>query len=262
MNTAPLLSLRGVSKFYPSANGDVAALREVSADIRRCELLGIFGPSGSGKTTLLLLAGLIDTPSEGEILLNGEVVSTPATEPRQLDGIRRGHIGFVLQKANLIPFLTALENVQVALEAHGNPPREAKRRALSLLQQFEIEHRSDNYPHQLSGGEQQRVSVARALANGPSLILADEPTAALDGARGRVVMNLFRSLARQEGVAVCIVTHDIRAAEHFDRTIELSDGRVARHLVRQPSTSAGLTAPSPAGPLPGAPQSLLYRPAG
>lgn len=235
MSTGPLLSLRDVSKIYRSANAEVTALSGVSADIHSCELLGVFGPSGSGKTTLLLLAGLVDAPSEGEILLDGEVVSTPVTDPRKLHDIRRRHIGFVLQKANLIPFLTALENVQIALEAHGNLPRDSRRRALSLLHEFELYHRMHNYPHQLSGGEQQRVSVARALANGPSIILADEPTAALDRARGQAVMQLFRSLAMRERVAVCIVTHDVRAAEHFDRTIELSDGRMIRHLAREPS---------------------------
>jgi putative ABC transport system ATP-binding protein len=139
---------------------------------------------------------------------------------------RRKHLGFVFQKANLIPFLSAVENVQIALEVNDVAPRQARQRALELLDYLGVGDRAGNLPDALSGGEQQRVAVARALANQPSLVLADEPTAALDSQRGRQVMELFRKVAHEQGAGVLVVTHDHRALDVFDRTVEMEDGRL------------------------------------
>jgi putative ABC transport system ATP-binding protein len=140
--------------------------------------------------------------------------------------IRRQHIGFVFQKANLIPFLTAVENVQVAMEINDLPSREARRRSLELLDYLGVADRANHRPVELSGGQQQRIAVARALANKPGLILADEPTAALDGERGRQVMELFARVAHEQGAAVIVVTHDHRALDVFDRHLEMEDGEL------------------------------------
>jgi putative ABC transport system ATP-binding protein len=195
--------------------------------VRAGELVGIFGPSGSGKTTLLMMAGLLETPTHGSVYFNGEVVSEPDAELDQLREFRCNHVGFVFQKPNLIPFLNAIENVQIALKIKGTPHADALLRAELLLEQFGLGSRSEHMPSQLSGGEQQRVSIARALANEPNLLLADEPTASLDRDRGRQVMETFRRLADFENVAVCVVTHDNRHDDLFDRRIDIADGRIA-----------------------------------
>ncbi len=184
------------------------------------------GPSGSGKTTLLTIAGLIDTPTEGQIYLNDTLVSSRDADLDSLRAFRREHVGFVFQRANLIPFLTALENVRIAMDVNSVDPETSEDRAWDLLEQMGIAHRAEAFPRQMSGGEQQRVAVARALANHPTLIFADEPTGALDSERGRDVMLRLRRLADEDGVAVCVVTHDTRLGSLFDRTITISDGRV------------------------------------
>ncbi len=222
-----LISLQHVSKLYRTGQGTVHALRDASLSVRAGELLGIFGPSGSGKTTLLMMAGLLETPTHGSVSFNGEVVSEPAAELDHLREFRCNHVGFVFQKPNLIPFLSAIDNVQVALKIKGVARADALLRAKLLLEQFGLGARSDHMPKQLSGGEQQRVAIARSLANHPSLLLADEPTASLDRSRGRQVMETFRRLADFEKVAVCIVTHDNRHDDLFDRRIEIADGRIA-----------------------------------
>jgi putative ABC transport system ATP-binding protein len=150
-----------------------------------------------------------------------------------LRAFRRQHLGFVFQKANLIPFLNARENVQVALEVNDVPARAARQRAMELLEYLGVGHRADNLPDALSGGEQQRVAVARALANQPSLILADEPTAALDSQRGRQVMELFAKVAHEQHAAVIVVTHDARALDIFDRIVEMEDGRLEKTSAQQ-----------------------------
>ncbi|WOJ88124.1 ABC transporter ATP-binding protein [Methylocapsa polymorpha] len=226
--TATALSLHGVSKTYGSGDRAVAALRHASVDIASGELLGIIGPSGSGKTTFLMLAGLVEPPTHGEIRLLGRKVADPKTSAADLRKLRRHHIGFVFQKANLLPFLTALENVQLAHEVAKLHGSQARKRACELLDELGMAHKINAYPQTLSGGEQQRVALARAIANRPALLLADEPTAALDGDRRRQVMGLLSNLARNEGVTVCVVTHDVRATSVFDRIIEISDGEIIR----------------------------------
>jgi putative ABC transport system ATP-binding protein len=224
--SVPVLSVCGAKKHYQSGDTIVKALDGVSLDIRPGELVGILGPSGSGKSTLLLIAGLLEPPTEGEVHICGRLVSSPGTELDALRDFRRDNIGFVFQKANLIPFLTAAENVALALEIDDVPPGPARRHAVRLLSSLDLGHRIDNHPARLSGGEQQRVAIARALANDPSLILADEPTAALDSVRGRQVIELFRRIAIARNAAVAVVTHDPRSLDLFDRTVELVDGRI------------------------------------
>ncbi|MBI2880296.1 MAG: ABC transporter ATP-binding protein, partial [Candidatus Tectomicrobia bacterium] len=184
----------------------------------------LIGPSGAGKSTFLLSVGLINPPTRGRVVIG----DTPALDgPRalvDLRRLRRERIGFVFQKSNLIPFLNAVENVQVAGELIGRPSSVARRRAMEVLDALGVGARRLNMPTQLSGGEQQRVTIARALANRPSLILADEPTAALDSRRGRQVMELFREVAHGHGAGVIVVTHDQRALDVFDTIYEMEDG--------------------------------------
>ncbi|UDF04988.1 ABC transporter ATP-binding protein [Asticcacaulis sp. AND118] len=222
-----ILDVRNVERHYPSGDSVVKALDGVSLEAHRGELIGITGPSGSGKSTLLLICGLLEPPSRGEAWMDKACVSWPGAQLDTLRDYRRDRIGFVFQKPNLIPFLTAVENVAIALEIARVPTREAQHYAADLLRALDLGHRIDSLPVRLSGGEQQRVAVARALANDPSLILADEPTAALDSVRGRQVMELFKRITRERRACVLVVTHDPRALDLFDRVIELSDGRIS-----------------------------------
>ena len=201
-------------------------MKDVSLRVGRGEVIALLGPSGAGKSTLLTAIGLINPPTSGRIYLGGELVMDAAKPKVDLRSFRRRHLGFVFQKANLIPFLSALENVQVALEINATPPAVARCRALELLAYLGVADRANNLPAALSGGQQQRVAVARALANEPGLILADEPTAALDSQRGRQVMELFRRVAHERGAAVLVVTHDHRSLDVFDRSYEMEDGRL------------------------------------
>lgn len=216
----------GVSKIYGHGQTEVIALNNVSLSVARGEVIALLGPSGAGKSTLLAAMALINPPTSGRIVIGGELVMDGEDAKIDLRTFRRQHLGFVFQKANLIPFLTALENVQVAMEINDIPARDAKQRAMYLLDHLGIADRANNLPDALSGGQQQRVAVARALANEPSLILADEPTAALDSHRGRQVMELFAQVAHESGAGVIVVTHDVRALDVFDRIIEMEDGRL------------------------------------
>ncbi|MFS8036881.1 ABC transporter ATP-binding protein [Xanthobacter sp. AM11] len=233
-----VMEVRGASKFYLSGASTVAALADMTLTLRAGELTGIVGPSGSGKTTFLMIAGLLEPPSAGAVCFRDRPIADPQTRLNSLRDFRRTHVGFIFQKANLIPFLTALENVQIALEVNDVRPKAARAQARELLARFGLDHRENNYPSQLSGGEQQRVSIARALANDPVLLLADEPTAALDGPRGRQVMTAFRALADEQRVAVCVVTHDPRWSATFDRIVEMSDGRM---VAERPGGAGGAT---------------------
>jgi len=224
--TTPAVEVAHLRKVYGSGHTEVVAIRDASLQVARGEIIGMLGPSGAGKSTLLTAMALINPPTSGRITIGG----TPVLEgPRalvDLRAFRRRHLGFVFQKANLIPFLTALENVQIALEINDAAPRRARVRALELLDYLGVGPRADNLPDALSGGEQQRVAVARALANEPSLILADEPTAALDSERGRQVMELFARIAHEQGAGVIVVTHDHRTLDVFDRTLDVEDGMI------------------------------------
>lgn len=224
--TGPAVEVVGLTKIYGSGNTEVVAMRDVSLRIERGEVVALLGPSGAGKSTLLTAIGLINPPTAGRMHIGGELVMDADRAKVDLSQFRRRHLGFVFQKANLIPFLNAVENVQVALEINDVPPRAARRRSLELLEYLGVADRASNLPDALSGGQQQRIAVARALANEPNLILADEPTAALDGHRGRQVMELFRKVAHERGAGVIVVTHDHRALDVFDRVIEMEDGRL------------------------------------
>jgi putative ABC transport system ATP-binding protein len=220
------LEARELTKIYGSGNTEVIAMRDVNLSVRRGEMAALLGPSGAGKSTLLTAVGLINPPTSGQVWINRRLVMDDSRPAVNLTEFRRNHIGFVFQKSNLIPFLSALENVQVALEINRWPAGRGRRRALELLEYLNMADRAGNFPSMLSGGQQQRVAVARALANRPSLILADEPTAALDSQRGRQVMELFRRVAREQNGAVIVVTHDHRALDVFDTIYEMEDGMI------------------------------------
>ena len=222
----PAVETRSLTKIYGSGNTEVVAMRDVSLKVRHGEVAALLGPSGSGKSTLLTAVGLINPPTSGQIIINGALVLDGPKALTDLTGFRRNNIGFVFQKSNLIPFLTALENVKVALELNGLPGGPAQKKSMELLYYLGLADRAANYPAMLSGGQQQRVAVARALANNPSLILADEPTAALDSVRGRQVMELFKKAAHDRDGAVMVVTHDQRALDVFDTVYEMEDGAI------------------------------------
>jgi len=221
----------GLKKIYGSGNTEVIAMQHASMHVAYGEIVALLGPSGSGKSTFLTAVGLINPPTTGRIKIRGQLVLNGPQPMVDLKNIRRKYLGFVFQKSNLIPFLSARENVQIALEINGYSPQDSRKRALELLNELGMYDRADNFPSMLSGGQQQRVAISRALANQPAVILADEPTAALDSHLGRKVMELFRDLAHKHGTGVIIVTHDQRALDVFDEIYEMEDGIIK---LRQP----------------------------
>lgn len=222
----PLVSVRGVSKHFGEGDARVDALRDVSLDVFPGEVVALLGPSGSGKSTLLNAIGCILEPSSGRMRLDGEVVYDGKWLRPDLRRLRLDKIGFIFQFHNLLPFLNATDNVAVVLRLAGVPAAEASRRAVELLDYLEVGRRKDAMPAKLSGGEAQRVAIARALANRPRIILADEPTAALDSARAGVVMDLLTRLAVEQDAAIIAVTHDEKIFDRFDRIFLLRDGRL------------------------------------
>ena len=216
----------GLTKIYGSGNTEVVAVRDATLTVARGEIVALLGPSGAGKSTLLTLLGLILTPNAGRIVIGQTVVFDGQRSRVNVRRFRRQHLGFVFQKANLIPFLTAAENVQLAMEINDVSPRAARTRTMELLEYLGVADRANHLPSKLSGGQAQRVAVARSLANRPSLILADEPTAALDSVRGRQVMELFRKVAHEQNAGVIVVTHDQRALDVFDRSLQMEDGQL------------------------------------
>lgn len=223
----PAIEARGLTKVFGRGEAAVQALKGVSLAVEAGELVALMGPSGSGKTTLLRAISLIDPPTAGCVTVAGQTACDG--DLVRLDGrrLRREKMGIIFQAYNLIPFLTAEENVALVLTLNGVPRREALRRARALLEEMGLGHRAATHPGTLSGGEQQRVAVARAVANSPAVILADEPTAALDTERGMAVMGLLRRLGRERQAAVVVVTHDERMLEGFDRIFRMVDGRLA-----------------------------------
>jgi putative ABC transport system ATP-binding protein len=219
------ISIRGVTKTYAHGEAAVRALDGIDLDAWRGELMLIMGPSGSGKTTLLSVMGCILRPSSGTIGLLGRDVT--GLSERELPRLRLEHIGFVFQGFNLFPTLTAAANVALALDLKRVPRREAMRRALALLEQFGPSDKRDAYPADLSGGQKQRVAIARAIACDPSVVLADEPTAALDTNSGHTVMKLFADLARERSRAIVIVSHDSRMLGYANRIVHMEDGRLS-----------------------------------
>jgi putative ABC transport system ATP-binding protein len=218
------LQAAGLTKIYGSGNTEVVAVRDVSVQVGRGEIVALLGPSGAGKSTLLTLLGLIQNPNAGKIKIADTTVFDNHCMQVNVRTFRRRHLGFVFQKANLIPFLTAAENVRLAMEINDISFRQARQRTIELLEYLDVADRATYLPAKLSGGQQQRIAVARALANNPTLLLADEPTAALDSIRGRQVMELFRKVAHEHNSGVIVVTHDHRSLDIFDRILEMEDG--------------------------------------
>src|SRR5215831_6165227 len=227
-----LIEARDLVKTYAHGDAAMRALDAVSIDVDPGELMLLVGPSGSGKTTLLSVLGCILRPTSGSLRVLGDDVTR--MRERDLPAIRRERIGFVFQAFNLFPTLTALQNVTLALDLKGMSGRAARDRAALLLDQVGLGAKRESYPADLSGGQKQRVAIARALAGDPPVILADEPTAALDSQSGRAVMNLLQQLAYQRNRAIAIVTHDNRMLGYADRIVHMEDGRIVsdqrRHL--------------------------------
>lgn len=222
MQTA--ISVRNVTKTYSQGATAVRALKGVDLDVQPGEIVLLMGPSGSGKTTLLSIMGCILQPSTGTVLIHGRQVS--GLNEKDLPQVRRKHVGFIFQGFNLFPTLTAGENVELTLDVKGVTGREARRHADVLLERVGLTDKRHVFPADLSGGEKQRVAIARALAGDPDIILADEPTAALDFNTGSSVIALLRDLAHERGRAVVIVTHDIRLQEFSDRVVHIEDGNI------------------------------------
>jgi putative ABC transport system ATP-binding protein len=221
-----IIRARGLGKIYREGAAELRALHEVNLDVHTGQLTLLMGPSGSGKTTLLSIFGCILRATAGRLELLGEDVSS--LPERELPRVRRETIGFVFQGFNLFPTLTAAENVALALDVRGVRGSAAQRRAAELLADVGLQDKLRSFPADLSGGQKQRVAIARALAGDPPILLADEPTAALDSTSGRTVIELLQRLAHQHGRAVVLVTHDPRVLSFGDRIIHLEDGRIVR----------------------------------
>ena len=236
----PAIAVRQLTKMYAEGTAGTLALRNVDLDVHGGELLMLVGPSGSGKTTLLSIMGCILTPSSGSVRIAGrEIVGL---REKDLPAIRLRHIGFVFQGFNLFPTLTAGENVELMLDLEGVSGSVAKRRAQELLDQVGLGGKYGSFPADMSGGQKQRVAIARALAGEPGIILADEPTAALDSHTGRNVMEMMSELAHKRGRAVVIVTHDSRVLSFADRIVRIEDGAIAA-APKTESFPPGLLAP-------------------
>jgi putative ABC transport system ATP-binding protein len=221
MTTA--LELRGVSKVYGAGASEVHALSGVDVSVERGELVAVMGPSGSGKSTLLTIAGSLEEPTGGHVLVEGVDLASVSRADRAR--MRRRSVGYVFQDFNLLPGLTALENVTLPLELDGRRAKAARATALRALEELELAEHGDRYPDELSGGERQRVAIARAIVGERRLLLADEPTGALDSVNGEGVMRLLRA-ATARGVAGVVVTHEAQLASWADRVVFLRDGRV------------------------------------
>ncbi|HKH18781.1 MAG TPA: ABC transporter ATP-binding protein [Solirubrobacteraceae bacterium] len=233
------LELRGVSKVYGSGASEVHALSDVDLSVERGELVAVMGPSGSGKSTLLTIAGSLERASGGQVLVHGvELASVSRADQAML---RRRSIGYVFQDFNLLPGLTALENVTLPLELDGVRARAARAPALQALEELDVGDRADRFPDELSGGERQRVAIARAIVGERGLLLADEPTGALDSVNGEGVMRLLRAAAHR-GVAGVVVTHEAQLASWADRVVFLRDGRVVDQTSAPPGPESLLAA--------------------
>ena len=220
----PVLSIRGLSRAYKSGDKTLTVLNGVDLDVRPGEIVGLIGPSGSGKSSLLHAAGLLEHPDAGQITVQGRDCSH--LSDRQRTRVRLATIGFVYQAHHLLAEFTALDNVALPQMIAGRSRKAARARALELLSSLGLAERVDHQPAQMSGGEQQRVAIARALANGPRLLLADEPTGNLDPATSGAVFESLYELARSQGVAALVATHNLELARHMDRVVALKDGHL------------------------------------
>ena len=236
--------MREIDKDYYLAGEAVHVLKKITLSIDEGEYLSVLGPSGSGKSTLMNIIGCLDTPTAGQYTLRGrEVDEMDETELAQL---RSREIGFIFQNSQLLPRLDALKNVELPLIYAGVPPRERRRRAKAMLERVGLADRMDHLPSQLSGGQQQRVAIARALVGNPSLLLADEPTGALDQKTGAQIMRLFRELS-DEGRTIIMITHDMNIAAHARRVVRIIDGEISEGETPAAAGSAGHQAEKAAG---------------
>jgi putative ABC transport system ATP-binding protein len=233
------LELRQVSKVYGSGPSEVHALRAVDLSVERGELVAVMGPSGSGKSTLLTIAGSLEEASSGQVLVDGVDLATVSRADRAT--MRRRAIGYVFQDFNLLPGLTAIENAALPLELDGISATAARATGLQALAELDVAERADRYPDELSGGERQRVAIARAIVGERGLLLADEPTGALDSVNGEAVMRLLRA-ATKRGVAGVVVTHEAQLASWADRVVFLRDGHVVDQTVAAPGPDSLLAA--------------------
>ncbi|MFN3659409.1 MAG: ABC transporter ATP-binding protein [Pseudolabrys sp.] len=237
-NRTPVVRVEHLSKHFGQGTARVDALVDIDMDVYPGQVVGLMGPSGSGKTTLLHCIACILEPSSGRLTLDGDTVYDARWLKADLRRLRLDKIGFIFQYPNLLPFLDGTDNVAVVLELAGQGAGAARKRAGELLEYLEVGHRKHAMPRQLSGGEAQRVAIARALANRPRIILADEPTAPLDSARARIVMDLLRRIAADQQAAVIVVTHDEMILDRFDHIFHLRDGRLVVEKAPPPRQTA------------------------
>ncbi len=229
--TDPLIETIHLSKVYGSGETAVRALDDVNLTVAPGEFVAIMGPSGCGKSTLLNMLGALDQPTEGEVWVAGENLATL----KHVDDFRARTVGFIFQLHNLLPTLTALENVEAPMQGRVASARERRDRAMHLLALVGLALRAKHLPNQLSGGQRQRIAIARALANNPKLVLADEPTGALDSQSGAEILQLLGELNRSQGTTIAVVTHDRRVAQATQRILRMQDGRIVEdHHVRDP----------------------------
>ena len=244
-----MISVQSVTKLYQSGTTEVAALRGVSLEVARGEFLAIAGPSGSGKTTLLNLIGCLDVATSGEVVIDGQRVS--GLNRKQLALFRRHHLGFVFQSFNLIPVLTAYENVSFALSLISRDAKQVRTRTMEILGEVGLGEMTDRRPGELSGGQQQRVAIARALVKEPQIVLADEPTANVDSETGEGLLELMRTLNRQRATTFIFSTHDAMVMDYAARLVRLQDGNVTSdevHASRAPAGAAAAAAAAPGTP--------------
>ena len=216
-------SMEGINKYYQMGDEMMHILKDIDLSIEKGEYLSVLGPSGSGKSTLMNIIGCLDTPTSGSYVLNGNLIED-MTEA-ELAQIRNREIGFIFQNSQLLPRLNALRNVEMPLIYAGIAPKERRRRAMEMLDRVGLSDRMYHYPNQLSGGQQQRVAIARALVGNPNLLLADEPTGALDQKTGKQVMQLFQELS-DEGRTIVMITHDMNIAAYARRVVHIIDGEL------------------------------------
>jgi putative ABC transport system ATP-binding protein len=232
-----MIQTENLTKIYQMGDTEVRALAGVSFSINEGEMVSIMGPSGSGKSTLMAIIGCLDAPTGGSYMLEGKSVGT--LDDSELADVRGRRIGFVFQQFNLLPRTSALDNVMLPLAYAGVKSSQRRERAAHALERVGLGGRMDHHPNELSGGQQQRVAIARALVNEPAILLADEPTGALDSKTGAEIMDLFQNLYRDSGQTVILVTHDLFVAQHTNRIIRLADGNIVSDEINPNPIKAG-----------------------
>ena len=221
---ATVLKLKNISKEFIEPRRNIVALNKINLELSNGQCIGLLGPSGSGKSTLLQIAGLLDNPSNGEIVINGEKCDTLSQEKKNL--IRKKYIGFIYQNFYLLDSFSALENIIIPQLINGSSYKSAKKRAINLLSSLGLSKRIDNKPRELSGGEKQRVAILRAIANMPKIILADEPTGNLDKKNSENVIKIIKDLVSHYKISIIIATHNLSIVKKFDKIIKLSEGKL------------------------------------